>query len=137
MLAALIQPAQALVRPRARPVGSTRPPTLRKITTFSKESPILSHLTPNARLEGSIVRHRPSIKSRAAADSFSNGEFVEVPAEDTSATGRSTFTGAVFNVVNVMMGVGLLSLPFALKSSGWIGIGLLWLMGIVTNYTGQ
>lgn len=35
-----------------------------------------------------------------------------------------------------MMGMGLLSLPFALKSSGWVGIGLLWLMGIVTNYTG-
>jgi len=44
---------------------------------------------------------------------------------------------AVFNVVNVMAGVGLLSLPFALKSSGWVGIGLLWLMGIVTNYTGK
>lgn len=42
----------------------------------------------------------------------------------------------VSSQVNVMMGVGLLSLPFALKSSGWIGIGLLWLMGIVTNYTG-
>lgn len=49
----------------------------------------------------------------------------------------STVTQAVFNVVNVMMGVGLLSLPFALKSSGWIGIGLLWLMGFVANYTGQ
>ncbi len=35
-----------------------------------------------------------------------------------------------------MMGVGLLSLPFALKSSGWIGILLLWVMGFVTNYTG-
>ncbi|MEW5303382.1 MAG: hypothetical protein WDW36_006081 [Sanguina aurantia] len=49
----------------------------------------------------------------------------------------STVTQAVFNVVNVMMGVGLLSLPFALKSSGWIGIGLLWLMGFVANYTGK
>jgi hypothetical protein len=36
-----------------------------------------------------------------------------------------------------MMGVGLLSLPFALKSSGWVGLGLLWLMGLVTNYTGM
>jgi solute carrier family 32 (vesicular inhibitory amino acid transporter) len=49
----------------------------------------------------------------------------------------STFVQAVFNVVNVMMGVGLLSLPFALNSSGWVGILLLWLMGIVTNYTGE
>lgn len=44
---------------------------------------------------------------------------------------------AVSMQVNVMMGVGLLSLPFALKSSGWVGLVLLWLMGIVTNYTGK
>ena len=50
--------------------------------------------------------------------------------------GTSTQTQAVFNVVNVMMGVGLLSLPFALKSSGWVGLVLLWLMGIVANSTG-
>ncbi|PNH12095.1 Vacuolar amino acid transporter 1 [Tetrabaena socialis] len=44
---------------------------------------------------------------------------------------------AVFNVVNVMMGVGLLSLPFALKSSGWVGLLVLWVMGIATNYTAK
>lgn len=36
-----------------------------------------------------------------------------------------------------MMGVGLLSLPFALKSSGWIGLVVLWVMGIATNYTAK
>ncbi len=51
--------------------------------------------------------------------------------------GTSSFPQAVFNVVNVMMGVGLLTLPYALKSSGWIGIGLLWLMGFICNYTGM
>ncbi|KXZ56682.1 hypothetical protein GPECTOR_1g614 [Gonium pectorale] len=35
------------------------------------------------------------------------------------------------------MGVGLLSLPFALKSSGWVGILVLWVMGIATNYTAK
>lgn len=49
----------------------------------------------------------------------------------------SSFVQAVFNVVNVMMGVGILTLPFALKSSGWIGIALLWLMGLICNYTGK
>ncbi|KAJ9526617.1 hypothetical protein QJQ45_017626 [Haematococcus lacustris] len=60
----------------------------------------------------------------------------ELPVPSSSA-GSSSFSQAVLNVVNVMMGVGLLSLPFALKSSGWIGIALLWFMGIVTNYTGK
>ncbi len=42
-----------------------------------------------------------------------------------------------FCQVNLMMGVGLLSLPFALKSSGWVGLVLLWLMAFITNYTGE
>jgi vesicular inhibitory amino acid transporter len=36
-----------------------------------------------------------------------------------------------------MMGVGLLSLPFAFKSSGWIGVAVLWVMGVATNYTAK
>ncbi len=35
------------------------------------------------------------------------------------------------------MGVGLLSLPFALKSSGWVGLVVLWVMGVATNYTAK
>lgn len=35
------------------------------------------------------------------------------------------------------MGVGLLSVPYALKQAGWIGIGLLWTLGVITNYTGK
>jgi hypothetical protein len=42
----------------------------------------------------------------------------------------------VVNVINILSGVGLLSLPFALKKSGWAGLGVLWLLGFVTNYTG-
>ncbi|GFR41259.1 hypothetical protein Agub_g1934 [Astrephomene gubernaculifera] len=70
------------------------------------------------------------VRTKAAADDGATS----VPAE---ATGNSTFVQAVFNVVNVMMGVGLLSLPFALKSSGWVGLIVLWVMGIATNYTAK
>lgn len=75
---------------------------------------------------------RPSVRTQAAA-----GAAVPAPAPAAGSSGNSTFVQAVFNVVNVMMGVGLLSLPFALKSSGWIGLVVLWLMGIVTNYTAK
>ncbi len=36
----------------------------------------------------------------------------------------------------MVMGVGLLSLPYALKSAGWIGLVLLMLMGYIAAYTG-
>lgn len=71
---------------------------------------------------------RQAIKTQAAAN--------DAPIAETPQ-GNSTFMQAVFNLVNIMMGIGLLTLPFALKSSGWIGIVLLWIMGFVTNYTGK
>ena len=52
------------------------------------------------------------------------------------AHGNATFTQAVLNVINIVTGVGLLSVPFALRRAGWAGLGILWLMGFVMNYTG-
>ncbi|KAK9903315.1 hypothetical protein WJX75_002640 [Coccomyxa subellipsoidea] len=51
--------------------------------------------------------------------------------------GNATFFQAVMNVLNILTGVGLLSIPFALRQAGWAGLGILWLLGIVTNYTGK
>ena len=50
--------------------------------------------------------------------------------------GQSTLPQTVFNSVNVLIGVGLLSLPLGLKYSGWL-IGLLFLFfaAIITRYT--
>ncbi|GIL72720.1 hypothetical protein Vretifemale_3019 [Volvox reticuliferus] len=73
---------------------------------------------------------QPLVRTEASADAGA----ASTPAP---GTGNSTFVQAVFNVVNVMMGVGLLSLPFALKSSGWVGLVVLWVMGIATNYTAK
>lgn len=50
--------------------------------------------------------------------------------------GNASFFQAVMNVLNILTGVGLLSIPFALRQAGWAGLGILWLLGIVTNYTG-
>jgi vesicular inhibitory amino acid transporter len=51
--------------------------------------------------------------------------------------GNATFTQAVLNVINIVTGVGLLSVPFALRRAGWAGVGILWLMGFINNYTGK
>ena len=112
-----------------------RLPARRNFYTCQGSPPWIERPVLNLQSESVVVRHRPSVLRRAAAGSFS-GDASDVPLPAETSSGRSTFIQAVFNCVNVMMGVGLLSLPFALKSSGWIGIALLWLMGIVTNYTG-
>jgi vesicular inhibitory amino acid transporter len=52
--------------------------------------------------------------------------------------GQSTLPQTIFNSVNVLVGVGLLTLPLALKYSGWI-IGMIFLAwsAIVTGYTAK
>ncbi|KZM19494.1 uncharacterized protein EKO05_0003109 [Ascochyta rabiei] len=52
--------------------------------------------------------------------------------------GQSTLPQTIFNSVNVLVGVGLLTLPLALKYSGWV-IGMIFLAwsAIVTSYTAK
>ncbi|MDI1492429.1 MAG: hypothetical protein OHK93_003643 [Ramalina farinacea] len=50
--------------------------------------------------------------------------------------GRSTEPQTIFNSVNVLIGVGLLSLPLGLKQSGWlIGMVFLFCAALATRYT--
>lgn len=52
--------------------------------------------------------------------------------------GQSTLPQTVFNSVNVLIGVGLLSLPLGIKSAGWaLGMGFLLFSAIVTSYTAR
>jgi vesicular inhibitory amino acid transporter len=52
--------------------------------------------------------------------------------------GQSTLPQTIFNSVNVLIGVGILTLPLALKYSGWI-IGMIFLAfaALVTSYTAK
>ena len=53
-------------------------------------------------------------------------------------TKLSDFKQSVFNGVNVLAGVGILSLPYSLRQSGWVvGLGFLIYFCILTNYTGK
>lgn len=51
--------------------------------------------------------------------------------------GTSSTAQAMANSVNILLGVGLLSVPYALKQGGWAGLGVLGMLGLVTNYTGK
>ncbi|TVY65733.1 Vacuolar amino acid transporter [Lachnellula suecica] len=52
--------------------------------------------------------------------------------------GRSTLPQTIFNSTNVLIGVGLLSLPMGIKYAGWIcGMGFLLFSALVTAYTAR
>lgn len=58
--------------------------------------------------------------------------------EEAPPHGHSSFKGAVFNAINVLLGVGVLSSPFALRSSGWLlGAPLFLFFTLVTNHTAK
>ena len=42
-----------------------------------------------------------------------------------------------FNAVNTLLGVGILTVPYAIAQGGWTAVFLLILIGFVTNYTGK
>ena len=52
--------------------------------------------------------------------------------------GQSTLPQTIFNSVNVLIGIGLLSLPLAFKYSGWvIGIPFFVFSAVITSYTAK
>lgn len=69
-----------------------------------------------------LVKHAP------------NGEGVQ----ESVVVGRSTVPQTISNSVNVLVGVGLLSLPLAMKQAGWfLGLVFLVFAAVTTSYTAK
>lgn len=90
-----------------------------------------------------LIMASPGAMKRSPSGSFS--EKTRLLPRDTShmaefsaGHGMSSFNEAVFNAINVLLGVGVLSSPFALRSSGLlIGIPLFFFFALVTNHTAK
>ncbi|KAL2499938.1 Transmembrane amino acid transporter family protein [Abeliophyllum distichum] len=52
------------------------------------------------------------------------------------STGTTSFFKTTFNGLNSLSGVGILSVPYALASGGWLSLVLLFIIAIATLYTG-
>ena len=53
------------------------------------------------------------------------------------ARGTCGTSQARANATNILLGVGTLSVPYALREAGWSGLVVLAVLGVVTNYTGK
>ncbi|KAG9454630.1 hypothetical protein H6P81_007534 [Aristolochia fimbriata] len=49
---------------------------------------------------------------------------------------KCSYAQSVFNGINVMCGVGLLSTPYAIKQGGWLGLFVLFAFSLIACYTG-
>jgi len=95
------------------------------------------HASINQRADGvtrsvSVPVNKPSVDS-VQPDYGTLATEEELPMEM-----KSTVPQTICNGINLLLGVGVLSLPFALRMSGWIlGLGILIGLTILTNYTGK
>jgi len=64
-------------------------------------------------------------------------EKLEAGSDSPAGTGSSSVADAVFNVLNVYVGLGLLSKPYAIAQGGWLAIPALALLCGVANVTGK
>ncbi|UKZ68698.1 uncharacterized protein TrAtP1_009721 [Trichoderma atroviride] len=102
----------------------------------------------------SLIRHRPSIirisgqaeDESGEEDNAAFGEEQPILVKEVkqgnkvvlTVDGQSTLPQSVFNSINAIIGVGLLSLPLAFKMSGWIfGLIILTLTAAVTAHTAK
>ncbi|KAG0135112.1 transmembrane amino acid transporter protein-domain-containing protein [Tuber indicum] len=109
---------------------------------------------PGARLDHTATRHAADlfVQKQTAGEVVVVDETLDKEREPLLVTtvttesgkveqvivGQSTLPQTVFNSVNVLIGIGLLSLPLGLRYSGWL-IGSIFLVcsALITNYTGK
>ncbi|CAH1413126.1 unnamed protein product [Lactuca virosa] len=70
-----------------------------------------------------------------ASDKETKAEDHQIAAA-AATTGTSSFFNTCFNGLNALSGVGILSVPYALASGGWLSLLLLFTIAISTFYTG-
>jgi len=109
---------------------------------------ISSRLTESAQRRASILIHQQHVASVRAmqqgevykdegvrpveAEVQPDGEVIE------RVIGQSTVPMTVFNSTNVLIGVGILALPLAVRYSGWvIGLSFLTFAALATSYTAR
>lgn len=134
------QPSLSLSRSRLDPEGHNLG------TSYGS---ISSKLSQSARRRASILIQEQIEASKLAREQ--PGEFkddvterlVEIETRPDGeiierVVGESTVPMTIFNSINVLMGVGILALPLALRYSGWvIGSIMLTLAALVTQYTAK
>eukprot|EP00750_Incisomonas_marina_P009558 INCI16042.2.p1 GENE.INCI16042.2~~INCI16042.2.p1 ORF type:complete len:623 (+),score=69.95 INCI16042.2:243-2111(+) len=49
----------------------------------------------------------------------------------------ATTIQTLFNSINVLLGVGVLTVPYAISEGGWAAVAVLALLGLITNYTAK
>ncbi|PWY85668.1 transporter [Aspergillus sclerotioniger CBS 115572] len=112
------------------PLGGSYGTISSRVSEVTRKHAIQLHREQQARGDAVVDHDRQPILVKQVQHGDGTRECVVV--------GQSTVPQTIFNSVNVLIGVGLLSLPLALKHAGWL-LGLLFLLfaAVTTSYTAK
>lgn len=83
-----------------------------------------------------FVAHTPSYAEKSRLQQ--QADAIEAGGHGVTVIGTSSFKDAVVNSINVLLGVGVLASPFALRSAGLVaGVPLFFLFTFITNHTAK
>lgn len=90
-------------------------------------------------ISSSILDKQASARSLRKSDSLQADESISFHVQHTGEGclfHGCSVTQTVFNGINVLAGVGILSIPFTVKEAGWSSLALLVLFSVICCYTG-
>lgn len=90
---------------------------------FSATSNRLSQsLQAHAEKDELAKQYRASVLDMTTNEKKSTAESINMGKEQSTSTdGKSSMIQSTFNLVNIMMGMGLLGLPYVFRMGGWLG----------------
>ncbi|KAL8095257.1 amino acid transporter AVT1A-like [Apium graveolens] len=94
---------------------------------LNEKAPLLSDLENNKGDQCGILQAQTSCLCRTSLHEKHAGEL--------PISQGCTFTQTLFNGLNALAGIGLLSTPYAMKQAGWISLAALLVLGSVCCYT--
>ena len=132
-----VTPTQMRRRPRGHYGNNRFSPASRASPTRPGVNGFRSSLTAPPVLTEIARNQQPSSSSYTELGQAPPSSPAEAMLQGAS-TGSATFLQSTTNGINILLGVGVLSLPFSFSVSGWlVGAGLLVLLSLTTNYTGK
>ncbi|KAI8842477.1 transmembrane amino acid transporter protein-domain-containing protein [Chytridium lagenaria] len=88
-------------------------------------------------LQGETHDTAPLLQGRQGSDSAQGDQPDGIPIEDVSAHHGNSVAEAVYHIICVIAGSGVLQLPFALNQSGWVGVLVILFSAWANQYSGM